>query len=72
MVLPFILLRAVHVEGPTRMGCEVVGADLSHTFCSPGRRKRNEVMILYYSTEEYVGRGMVCRQPLVFHAGGAM
>jgi hypothetical protein len=60
MVLPFILLRAVHVEGPTCMRWRGVWTELSHSFFSPGLRKRSEMMILYYDTEECMRRGIVC------------
>jgi hypothetical protein len=36
-----------------------VGTELGQSFSSPGIRKGNEVMILYYDIEEYVRRIMV-------------
>jgi hypothetical protein len=35
------------------------GNELGHSFFSPGPRKRNEVMILYYNMEGYVRRQVV-------------
>ena len=71
MVLPFTPIRAVHVEGPTCMRWMGNWSELGHTFFSPGPRKSSEVMILYYNTKEYMGRGMVCWQPQDSHDGGA-
>jgi hypothetical protein len=71
MILPFILLRAVHVEGVTCMGWRGVGTELGHSFCSLGPRIRSEWMILYYNTEEYMRHEMVCWLPQVSHDGGA-
>ena len=46
-------------------------SELSHSFLSPEPRKRNEVMILCYDTEEYVTRDTVCWLPDISHDGGA-
>jgi hypothetical protein len=71
MVLPFILLRAVHVGPPTCMRWEGAGGELGHCFISPGPRKRSEVMILYYNTQEYVRRQVVSWLHQISHHGGA-
>jgi hypothetical protein len=59
MVLPFILLRAVHVEGPTCTRWRGVGTELGDSFLSLGLRKRSAVMILYYDMEGHVRRYVV-------------
>jgi hypothetical protein len=70
MMLPFILLRAVHVGPPTCMRWRGVGGELGHSFFSPGPMERNGVMILYYDTETYVTCHMVSWTPLVSQDGG--
>jgi hypothetical protein len=70
MVLPFILLRAVHVGPPTCMRWRGVGTKFCHSFFSPGPGKSGEVMILYYNTEGHIGHGMVSWLPQGSHEGG--
>jgi hypothetical protein len=70
MVLPFILLRAVHVGPPTCMRWRGVGGELGHSFLSFGLRKGSEVMILYYDKEEYTRRHVVSWLHLISHEDG--
>jgi hypothetical protein len=55
----------VHVGPPTCMRWRGVGGELGHSFVSPGLRKRNEVVILYYDTEGHVRRQVVSWLPLI-------
>jgi hypothetical protein len=46
------------------------GTELGHSFFFPDPRKRNEVMILYYDTKEYMRRHVVSWLPPISHEDG--
>ena len=71
MVLPFTLLRAVHVEWPTCVRWSGDWSELGHSFLSSEPRERGEVMILCYDTEGHVKRIVVKWQPLISNGGRA-